>query len=112
MEESVDVQGLAREINEALILAVLENGAMHGYQIALEVEQRTGGVYTFQHGTLYPILHRLEKEKRLEGAWSKENGRRRKEYRPTPKGRSQLVEQRHRFSDAFGTLLRLLEDAT
>ena len=58
---------LSKRINELMVLAVLEHGPAHGYQIALSVEERTGGTFSFQHGTLYPILHRLEDEGRVRG---------------------------------------------
>ncbi|MFW6088620.1 MAG: PadR family transcriptional regulator [Gemmatimonadota bacterium] len=109
MGRAVDVQALVRDINEALILAVLRDGAKHGYQIALDVEERSGGMFTFQHGTLYPILHRLEKEGRIEGKWSTAEGRRRKEYRPTRRGREWMAEQEMSLREVFGTLIALLE---
>ena len=83
----LEVQTLARTLNELLILTTIGVGPRHGYQIALEIEERSGGYFTFKHGTLYPILHRLEKEGYIDGTW--DGGRvprRRKEYRLTPKG--------------------------
>lgn len=112
MTEPVDIQGLVREINEALIVAVLLDGARHGYQIALDVEERTNGVFSFQHGTLYPILHRLEKEGEIRGEWTKADGRRRKEYHPTAAGRRELEARGRRLREVFTTLMALLgEDA-
>ncbi len=77
---------LSKRINELLVLAVLERGPAHGYQIALAVEEWTDGLFSFQHGTLYPILHRLEGEGHVRGEWYGE-GRRRKTYRITESGR-------------------------
>ncbi len=59
-EKDFDVQGFARDINELLILSTLRSEAKHGYQIALDVETDSNGLFRFRHGTLYPILHRLE----------------------------------------------------
>lgn len=88
-----DSQSLGRRINELLILSELRHEPLHGYQIALEVEERSGGYFPFNHGTLYPILHRLEKEGRIAGAWSDpEKGRARKEYALTESGRTYLAE--------------------
>lgn len=81
---------LSKRINELLVLAVLDRGPAHGYQIALSVDERTGGAFSFQHGTLYPILHRLEAEGRVRGRWQGE-GRRRKTYRITRAGRADLA---------------------
>jgi PadR family transcriptional regulator, regulatory protein PadR len=87
-----DTQTLARTLNEILILSTLQSGAMHGYQLALEIEERSGGAFTFAHGTLYPILHQLEKEGLIDGRWNTEGvGRRRKEYALTAAGAARLA---------------------
>lgn len=107
MTETIDIQALARGIHEVLILAVLRHGPKHGYQIALDVEEETGGVFAFQHGTLYPILHRLEKEGLIEGTWT-DDGRRRKEYRLTRDGLHRLGEEAGSLSAALDRFLAIL----
>ena len=78
----ISIQGLPRSCNEALILACLAGGPRHGYQLALDLETRSGGAFRLKHGTLYPILHRLEQEALIEGAWDDEGPRgKRKAYR-------------------------------
>lgn len=96
---------LSKRVNELLVLAVLERGPAHGYQIALSVEEDTGGVFTFQHGTLYPILHRLETDGRVRGDWETDT-RRRKTYAITPAGRDYLEQE---SADLAGQLRILLE---
>ena len=108
MSEPIDLQALVREINEALILAALRGEPKHGYQIAVDVERETDGMFTFQHGTLYPILHRLEKGRRISGKWEKADGRRRKVYSLTDRGREWLTTQSRRVRATFGTLDALL----
>ena len=103
--EPVEIQNLSKSCNEALILASLGRGPKHGYQLALDLEERSRGVFRFNHGTLYPILHKLEKEGLIEGTWSGEGrGRKRKSYRLTSAGavagREQL-EAWHAFTDRF-----------
>ncbi len=98
---------LSKRINELMVLAVLERGPAHGYQIALSVEERTGGTFSFQHGTLYPILHRLEDEGRVCGTWHGE-GRRRKTYRITGAGRAELAAGADELEQQFRALLGLL----
>jgi PadR family transcriptional regulator, regulatory protein PadR len=96
----LEIQALPRAVNELLILTVLRDGPMHGYQIALEIEERSGGYFGFNHGTLYPILHSLEKEGLIDGAWDEGRGpRRRKEYRLTGPGRSYLEERAERWRE-------------
>lgn len=93
MTSPFDSQSLGRRVNELLILSELRRAPMHGYQIALEIEQRSDGYFPFNHGTLYPILHRLEKEGRIAGSWTDpEEGRARKEYGLTEAGRTYLSE--------------------
>lgn len=105
---AIDVQGLARGIHEVLILAVLRGDPKHGYQIALDVEEETGGAFGFQHGTLYPILHRLEGGGLIEGRWDRSGGRRRKVYALTDGGREHLAEEGGRVLEAFEVLRALL----
>ncbi|MEJ2216295.1 MAG: helix-turn-helix transcriptional regulator [Gemmatimonadota bacterium] len=101
MAEYTDLQALVRTMNEVLILACLREGRKHGYQIALDVERDTGGVFAFQHGTLYPILHRLEKEGLIEGHWDEGGGRRRKVYGVTAKGRAHMEREGARCAEVF-----------
>lgn len=98
---------LSKRINELMVLAVLEHGPAHGYQIALSVEERTGGAFSFQHGTLYPILHRLEDEGHVSGTWHGE-GRRRKTYRITCAGRAELRAGADELERQFQALFVLL----
>lgn len=85
----VEIQNMTKSCNEALILASLSGGAKHGYQLALEIEKRSHGSFKFNHGTLYPILHKLEKDGLIRGEWSGDGaGRKRKSYSLTRKGES------------------------
>jgi PadR family transcriptional regulator, regulatory protein PadR len=93
VSEAFDSQGVGRRINELLLLSALRRSPLHGYQAALEVEQRSGGYFRFNHGTLYPILHRLEADGLIAGGWTNpEEGRARKEYALTEAGRTHLYE--------------------
>ena len=71
-----EVQNLTKSCNEALILAILAERPRHGYQLALELEERSNGFFRFNHGTLYPILHKLENDGLIRGTWSDEGPRR------------------------------------
>jgi DNA-binding PadR family transcriptional regulator len=82
---------LTRSLNEILILASLQTGPKHGYQIAVDIEELSDGYFSFTHGTLYPILHQLEKEGLIDGEWESGGSRRRKkDYVLTPAGAAQL----------------------
>ena len=87
----LETQNLTRSCHQVLILAVLADGPAHGYQLALELEARSDGEFSFQYGTLYPILHKLEKDGLIGGAWDEASPRRkRKNYALTRKGRRYL----------------------
>ena len=75
-----EVQNLTKNCNESLILAVLNREKKHGYQLALEIEERSSGLFKFNHGTLYPILHKLEKEGLIKGIWKQEGLKRKRKY--------------------------------
>jgi PadR family transcriptional regulator PadR len=97
-----ELHNLTKSCNEALILAILAGGRRHGYQLALELEERSEGFFRFKHGTLYPILHKLEKDGLIRGAWSdEERGRKRKSYALTPKGRRYLASQSSAWSEFY-----------
>jgi len=87
----LETQNLARSCHESLILATLADGPRHGYQLALEIEDRSAGTFRFNHGTLYPILHKLESNGFIEGSWAEPAGKRkRRQYALTADGRKHL----------------------
>jgi PadR family transcriptional regulator PadR len=111
-KSTVEAQNLTRSCNEALLLAALAEGPKHGYQLAVEIERRGGGLFRFKHGTLYPILHKLEKDGLIRGAWSDAGQKRkRKSYALTDRGRKYAREQvaswkefYERFFETLGAL--------
>lgn len=77
-----------------LVLKLLEQQDMYGYQIIKELERQSRQVFSLQEGTLYPILHGLEQSGALCGEQrTAENGRRRKYYSITETGRRILREK-------------------
>lgn len=78
-----------------LVLALLKQGEMYGYQIIEELDRRSEHVFQMKEGTLYPILHALEKDKCL-SSYQQEapTGRVRKYYRLTRKGKKLLDDKR------------------
>ncbi|MBN2090829.1 PadR family transcriptional regulator [candidate division KSB1 bacterium] len=90
----IEIQNLTKICNESLILAILLPDKKHGYQLALEIEEKSNGFFKFNHGTLYPILHKLEKEGLIKGIWKQEGPKRkRKYYTLTSKGKKYLNNQ-------------------
>lgn len=90
--DAIDLANLSRSLNEALIMAALARGPRHGYQLVQEISDSTDGAVHFKHGTLYPILHRLEHAGLIAGSWSDEGPRgKRKAYVLTDAGRHHLT---------------------
>lgn len=105
----LEIRSLTPSCNEVLILTALEQGSGHGYQIALDLEERGGGFFEFKHGTLYPILHKLEGRGLIEGRWSEEGHRgRRRHYRVTAKGKAYARDLREAWRDFAGHLFGVI----
>ena len=94
---------------ETLLLVLMEAEPMYGYQLAKEVDQRSSGYFAFKEGTMYPALHRLERDKLVEGSWQDTpNGVRRRYYQITAKGRQALADRLRewqRFSRAMNSVM-------
>ena len=93
-----------------LVLSLLRSGDKYGYEMIALLEATSNEVFQMKEGTLYPILHNLEKKGFVE-AYSKEapGGRTRRYYRLTDKGVRQLAEEKAQwelFSGAVNTVLR------
>ena len=80
-----------------LVLSVMENEDMYGYQIIKELEKRSENVFCLKEGTLYPILHSLEDAGYLESYWVDMECKKRKYYHITHKGKAQLKEKKEEF---------------
>jgi PadR family transcriptional regulator PadR len=92
---------------EILILAALEEGQQHGYDIAREITRRSDGLLTFHVASLYPLLYRLEDRGWIAGRWVEKAGQRRRRcYRLTPEGRRVLAKQRIRWSSFVAALTK------
>ena len=104
MVESAIKRGAA----ELVVLSVLENGALHGYEIARRIEQETKGSLHFTLAALYPLLYRMEKQRWIRGTWeTSPNGRRRRCYRLTATGKKKLSPLRKQWAELFEALHRL-----
>ena len=94
---------------DGILLAVLEPEPRHGYAIMEALRVRSGGQVDLPTGTVYPALHRLEKQKWIAAAWKiSENNQRAKYYRLTATGKRQLTKERSKWaqlSDAIAGVL-------
>ena len=82
------------EHTQLLVLSLLENEDMYGYQMIVELARRSNRTFEMKEGTLYPLLHAMEKEG-LVNSYKKEGpgGRERKYYTLTASGRGELEEK-------------------
>lgn len=83
---------------DLLILAAVRNEPRHGYAVIEALRLRSGGVFALAEGTIYPALHRLERSELLASRWSEHEGRRRRVYRLTRKGKRALADQTEQWS--------------
>lgn len=93
---------------DSLILATVAEESAHGYVILQRLRQRSGGAFELAEGTLYPALHRLERDGLLTSSWASDTGRRRRVYAVTRSGRTALEARRRewkRFSTAMEAVL-------
>lgn len=85
---------------DLLLLSVIADSPGHGYAIAESLRALSQSHIDLPEGTLYPALHRLEAAGLISGRWLQPNGRRRRVYQLTAKGR-QFRTQKHREWDLF-----------
>jgi len=97
---------------EILLLSLLEEEPMYGYQMAKELRRRSRGYFEFKEGTLYPALHRMEERGWLRAEWQVvEEGPSRKYYHLTASGRDELKRARQEWTTFADRLLGLLGSA-
>ena len=106
-----DISNLAKNCHETLILAALCKNEKHGYEIALEIEERSSGNFKFNYGTLYPTLHKLEKKKFIKGEWEESPvKRKRKFYMITEKGMEYFDLQKVAWKDFISSMESIMGD--
>lgn len=94
---------------DGLLLAVLEEGPLHGYAVIERLRAGSDGRIDLPTGTVYPALHRLERAGLVRSQWSTTSGRRRRSYELTAAGVASLDSTRagwEEFSTAVSGLLR------
>src|SRR2546428_13203710 len=102
--------GVKRGPAELAILSVLENGPLHGYEMARRIEEQTKGALCFSLAALYPMLYRMEQRRWIRGSWeTSSNGRRRRCYRLTPAGKKKLSPLSDEWRGLFAALPRLAQ---
>ena len=97
---------------EAMVLAALDRGEAHGFEVLRRLEELGCGALVLKEGTLYPVLYRLEEAGLIRGAWEDDSegrrGPRRRIYRLTDKGRRDLARRREDWSQFVMVVGRIL----
>ena len=96
---------------DMLLLAVLAPRPAHGYAIIEALRQSSGGAFDLPEGTVYPALHRLERDGLLASAWSDQTGRRRRVYELTEQGSAALQAQQQEWEQFARSVDAVLQEA-
>ncbi len=95
-----------------LLLKLLSEEDKYGYQMIRELEERSEKFFFMNEGTIYPILHNLEKEGMIRScSRTAENGRRRKYYSITEEGRAELQKKQAEWTGYRKAVGRILGEA-
>ena len=104
MKKSV-YKELVAASSRPMVLSILAGGESYGYEILKHVKVLSGGELEWSDGMLYPVLHRLERDGLIVGRWQlTDQGRRRKYYRLTARGKRRLASDRESWRAVYGAL--------
>lgn len=91
---------------DLLVLALLEEQDLHGYDVGRRIEQRSRGALSFTLASLYETLYRLEERRLIRGRWVERAGqRRRRYYQITTQGRKVLAAEREEWGRVIAALM-------
>jgi PadR family transcriptional regulator PadR len=94
---------------DMLILQTLRRGAQHGYGIGQAIRSGSGEVLQVETGSLYPALHRLEKQGWIKSEWrTSEHNQRAKYYQLTAAGKRQLASEHSRWNQLSAAIASLM----
>jgi len=97
---------------DMMILRTLQWGAQHGHGIGQAIRASSEDVLQIERGSLYPALHRLERQGWIESDWKiTENKQRAKYYRLTRAGRKQLASEQSRWNRIVEAVTRVMRPA-
>ena len=112
MERSTQKPDLVQGTLDMLVLKALQEGALHGYSIARQIQRASNDYLRVEEGSLYPALHRMERRGWIEAEWGlSETNRKAKYYRLNSAGRKQLkaeVAKWNRLVEAMANVLNPL----
>lgn len=93
-----------------LALGILAKTPSYGYEVVKHVNREAENLFEWQEGTIYPVLHKLEKDGLLRTQWQQaDSGRKRKYYYITEKGREALEERKEQWQSFNSLVNRVME---
>ena len=100
---------LSKGSHELIILKLLSRGDMYGYQIVQQMSLLSDRAFEMSQGSLYPFLHRLEREGCLTAYTASENGRERVYYHLTEKGQAALASKEEHWQNYIHAMQQILK---
>ena len=101
---------LTAATTKPIILAILKQGKSYGYLIIKKIKEWSGGQLEWSDGMLYPVLHRLEKDKLIRSEWIlSDDSRPRKYYEITAKGKKELLVEKAQWVQINSVLSKIFE---
>lgn len=104
-------KNLTAASTKPIILGILKKGNSYGYLIIQKIKEISGGAMKYSDGMLYPVLHRMEKDRLIESNWVIDNDsiRPRKYYEITKKGKEALVIEKKQWLQVNAVLNQIWE---
>jgi transcriptional regulator len=97
---------------DMMVMRTVLSGPLNGYEIAKAIERLSDSVLEVDHGSLYPALHRLERNGLLVGEWEiSSTNRKARYYRLTPAGKKQLTLERSKWEQMAAAITRVMQPA-
>ena len=96
---------------DLLLLSILAEAPLHGYAVIERLRERSKEAFDLPEGTIYPALHRLERERLIKSKWeSGANARKRRQYSLTSSGRKQLMKRRAEWTGFASAVASVVGD--
>ena len=88
---------LLKGSTDMLVLSILENESMYGYQMIKKLREKSNNIFNLQEGRLYPIVHNLESKGYITSYWGTTNSKKRKYYTITKDGKKYLKDKKEEW---------------
>ena len=102
-------KGLIGGSTVLMLLSLLENGDCYGYEIIKKIDEKSGNIFKFKEGTLYPVLHKMENQNLVKSyRKTAENGKERKYYKITQQGKARLESEKKKWEQFTSSVIKVI----